>query len=189
LSFLSWLQRNQLPVLGTAIVLLAAGLIADHATRREPPGIEFGYGSGLTDGSPIRVQVAGAVSKPRVYDLQEGDRVVDAIAAAGGPSDDADLDTLNLARRVRDEELLVVPAKPGPASAQSTLAPGARLDINTSTQQQLNALPGIGDVYSRRIVDSRKVDGPYKSTHDLVDRKVIPSGTFDQIRDLVTVGP
>jgi competence protein ComEA len=139
--------------------------------------------------NPIRVQVGGAVGRPGVYDLREGDRVIDAIAAAGGPADDGDIDSLNLARRVRDEERLIVPTRTGGAASASTLPPGAKLDINSASQQQLDALPGIGQAYSQRIVDSRKVDGPYKATRDLVDRKVVPAATFEQIRDLITVGP
>ena len=55
-------------------------------------------------GAEIKVQVSGAVVAPGVYDLKAGDRVVDAVAAAGGPADDADADALNLARRLRDED-------------------------------------------------------------------------------------
>ncbi|HEY7269227.1 MAG TPA: ComEA family DNA-binding protein [Dehalococcoidia bacterium] len=185
----TWLQRNQIAVLGVALLVLGAGLAVDLLGRDHAPGIEFAYSSGVADGSPIRVQLAGAVARPGVYDLREGDRLVDAIAAAGGPAANADLDPLDMARRVRDEERIDVPAKSGGGSSAPTLVPGAKLDINTATQAQLEALPAIGQAYAQRIVDSRKVDGPYKATKDLVDRKVIPSAVLDQIRDLITVAP
>ena len=182
----AWLQRNQFAILGLALVLLAGGIAADVLSRRDPPGLQFAYSSSLPDGSPIRLEIAGAVVHPGVYGLREGDRVVDALAAAGGPSSDADLESLNMARRVRDEERLVVPRKGGGSAV--ALPPGSRVDINSASQQQLDALPGIGEAYSRRIVDSRRIDGPYKTTRELVDRKVIPSALYDQIRDLVTAG-
>jgi competence protein ComEA len=184
---LTWLDDRRLLVLAAALVLLAGALAVSGLSRREPSGIEFVYGSGLPPGSPIRVQVAGAVASPGVYELREGDRVVDALAAAGGPTTDADTDALNLARRVRDEERLEVPARA--AARNAAPAPGAKLDINIASAEQLDALPGIGPAYARRIVDSRAVDGPYRSTRDLVDRKVLPQSTFDQIRDLIFVGP
>lgn len=186
---LAWLRRYQFWLLGIALIALGSGLVIELVRGGAPSGIEFAYSSALPDGSRIRVQVTGAVTKPGVYELREGDRVVDALAAAGGPSDSADPDSLNLARRVRDEEQLIVPTRTGAASSAATLVPGAKLDINSASQQQLDALPGIGEAYSRRIVDSRKVDGPYKATRDLVDRKVLPAATFDQLRDLITVAP
>jgi competence protein ComEA len=183
-----WLDDRRLLVLAGALVLLAGALAVLGLSRREPSGIEFAYGSALPPGSPIKVQVAGAVVRPGVYELREGDRVVDALAAAGGPTEDANTDALNLARRVRDEERLDVPARTGAAAGQA-LASGTKLDINVATADQLDALPGIGPAYSQRIVDSRAVDGPYKSTRDLVDRKVLPQSTFDKVRDLIFVGP
>jgi competence protein ComEA len=182
-KFLDWLQRHQFAIFGLALVVLGAGLSVDIIGPHDRAGIEFAYGSGAPDGAPIRVQVAGAVVSPGVYEMRAGDRVVDAVAVAGGPSSVADLEALNLARRVRDEERLVVPSR------AASLVPGARLDINTATRDQLDALPGIGEAYSRRIVDSRTVDGPYKSTQDLVTRNVLPSNVFEGIRDLIAASP
>jgi competence protein ComEA len=137
--------------------------------------------------------VSGAVVAPGVYQLREGDRLVEALVAAGGPANGADVDALNLARRVRDEEQVVVPRLGGAdsrrteAAGATPLAPGEKLDINAATEDQLDQLPGIGEAYSRRIVDSRKVDGPFKSIQELVDRRVVPRATFEKIRDLVYV--
>src|SRR5688500_18546936 len=102
---LAWLEHNRIFLLIAAASLLLAGLAAAaYARDTAPSTIEFQAGAGLPTGTPIRVQIAGAVAQPGVYDLVEGDRVVDAIAAAGGPNDTTDLDALNLARRVRDGE-------------------------------------------------------------------------------------
>ena len=186
---LGWLERNQMTVLAAAVLVLAAGLAGTLVARDDSrPPIELLHGPSLPAGAPIRVHVTGAVVNPGVYDLREGDRVFEALAAAGGPSDDADPEAINLARRVHDEDQVVVPLRAGPAAAQA-LRPGAKVNINTAPAEALDAmLPGIGEAYARRIVDSRKVDGAYVSTEDLVARNVLPRAVYEKIRDLITVG-
>jgi len=185
-----WLDRNRFLLLGCAGLILIAGVLFPRlADSQTASPIVFREGSGLPDGTPIRVHVAGAVLRPGVYDLREGDRVAEALSAAGGPASDADLDQVNLARRIRDEGQVVIPKRAGSSLKVEPLAPGVKLDINSASEAMLDQLPGIGAAYSRRIVDSRAVDGPFKSTQDLVARRVIPQSTFEMIRDLVQVGP
>ncbi len=187
---LDWLERNQVFILAAVIAALGLGFAVREVTRDDPPPLEFRYGSGLPAGSPIRVHVAGAVLSPGVYELHEGDRVADAIDAAGGPADDADAEEINLARRVRDEEQLIVPRQAGKESATTAvLTPGVKVNINTAPASVLDALPGIGEAYAGRIVDSRRVDGAFRSTQELVERKVIPRATYDRISSLISVGP
>ncbi|MPZ50368.1 MAG: competence protein ComEA [Dehalococcoidia bacterium] len=187
---LAWLERNHLLILGFAgLVLLVGVLFPRLAVSQEAGPIVFNEGSGLPEGTPIRVHVAGAVLAPGVYELREGDRFAEALAAAGGPTADADLDGVNLARRVRDEGQVLIPRPAGAALRPEPLAPGAKLDINAASQAQLDLLPGIGEAYSRRIVDSRTVDGFFKSPQELVTRRVLPQATFDMIRDLIIAGP
>jgi competence protein ComEA len=134
----------------------------------------------------IRVYVTGAVQRPGVYPLTDGDRWIDALEAAGGPSADANLAALDLARRARDEDTILVPhlGQTGVASAsQSPL-----VDINTADAKELAALPGIGEVRAGRIIDSRQRDGPFASADELLERDLIPLSVFEEIADLVTVG-
>ena len=187
---LGWLERNQLLLLACAVLALAAAFaysLVDDAG--DPPALELRYGSDLPLGAPIRVHVAGAVANPGVYDLEAGDRVTDALAAAGGPAANADAAILNLARYLRDGEQIVVPAlATTDMAAAITTSPGAKVDINTASAELLDALPGIGEAYSRRIVDSRTLDGPYDSIEDLIERNVLPRATFDRISSLISVG-
>jgi competence protein ComEA len=73
-------------------------------------------------------------------------------------------------------------AAPGAASA-----PGGKVNLNTATAAQLDALPGIGPAYAKRILDYRERNGPYRSAQQLRDARLVPNATFDRIKDLVTV--
>ena len=188
----SWLERNRsvvLSVLAAVIIVALVILVLQH--RGGPQPLEIRFDDPALDGAAIEVYVTGAVQEPGVYPLREGDRIEDALAAAGGTMQDADTESLNLALRVRDQDQIAVPRRDEVAGAAVTSSPSAdtRIDINSATAQELDALPGIGEVYSQRIVDSRIAEGPFHRTEELVERKVIPSATYDEIKDLITVAP
>lgn len=188
---MSWLERHQWLVATAAFLVLAAVVALRPATDASPAAqIVFSDAPVTADGAPIRVHVTGAVQRPGVVALRSGDRLGDALSAAGGALTSADLEDVNLARRLRDGEQVFVPEKRrAAASPAAPLAPGAKLDLNKATEAQLDALPGIGATYAKRIVDSRAVDGPFKSAQDLVARRIVPQSTFDKVRDLVMVAP
>jgi competence protein ComEA len=182
---LAWLERNQLRVLAVSGLLLVAGFLARDLTQDTPPALVL---QPPDADEIVVVHVAGAVLRPGVYELAPGARIQDAIVAAGGAEPDAGTGALNLARRVRDgERIEIAGAGPAEAAAATTLLPGEKLDLNAASAEQLDRLPGIGEAYTRRIIDSRAVDGPYAAVDDLLARRVIPNATFEQIRDLVTV--
>jgi len=189
----AWLERYRTPLLTILASVAVLGLAFFVLRQREgPPPLELQVGDAASSDSEIMVHVAGAVVAPGVYAVHEGDRVVDAVEAAGGPSADADLVTLNLARRVHDEDQVVVPRvgeQPAASQAGSASVNGAPIDINTASATVLDSLPGIGEAYSNRIVDSRVASGPFQSTEDLVTRKLIPRATYEKIKSLITVSP
>ncbi len=194
---MAWLERYRTPLLTVLAVAAVLGLAFFVLRQREgPPPLELQVGDATSSDSQIMVHVTGAVAAPGVYAVHEGDRVVDAVEAAGGPSPDADLVTLNLARHVHDEDQVVVPrvgeqpaaSEAGSAQASAS-ADGAPIDINTASAAVLDSLPGIGEAYSNRIVDSRVASGLFQSTEDLVTRKLIPRATYEKIKSLITVPP
>ena len=179
-----------LVILALAAVLAAgiAFFVAGH--RSEPAPLELVADTPRT-GEPIEVYITGAVARPGVYQLSYGDRAVDALYAAGGQTPDADLEAINLATRLRDEEQIVVPRVGAAPSGTSQVAGAATgpANINTASAAELDALPGIGEVYSARIVESRERDGPFQSLEDLLARDLIPRATFEKIYGLITLGP
>lgn len=183
---------------GLVIVAVVAGLIAVYALfrgideRTAPPIV-------IEDAAvnvPLVVDVRGAVVREGVYELPPGGRVQDAIEAAGGVAPDADLATINLARRLRDGEVVLVarlgggPGTPAGAddSPQASDENG-RVNINTASVAELELLPGIGEVTAQRIIDFREQNGPYRSVDDLVLVQGVSTRMVNDLRPLVSVSP
>lgn len=146
------------------------------------------------DAGSIVVSVVGKVAKPGLVTLPDGARVADALDAAGGPRPGADLRTLNLARRLLDGEQIYVgvPAPPGVASGGSSTggdptAGQRKLDLNTASATDLEALPGIGPVTAQRIVEWRTENGRFTSIEQLRDVDGIGPARFAELADLVVV--
>jgi competence protein ComEA len=181
--------RNYI-LIGLAALLAAAVVIIVLERQDDSRSFEVSFADPTAQG-PMQVYISGAVLEPGVYEMPDGARVIDALYEAGGPAPDADLEAVNLALRLHDEDQVLVPRAGEAASAVAgaSARPGAPVNINTASADALDGLPGIGEVYSQRIVESRASDGPYKTTDDLVARQVLPRATFERIRELITAGP
>jgi competence protein ComEA len=142
----------------------------------------------------VAVHVAGRVRRPGLVRLPAGSRVHDAIRAAGGVTSGADLNAVNLARRLTDGEQIRVPAPgdPAPPPDPATATPGggttpsAPLDLNTATLEQLDTLPGVGEVTANRIITYRSAH-PFTTVDELLEVPGIGQRRFEQLKDLVTV--
>lgn len=146
--------------------------------------------SQASDSTELVVSVAGQVANPGLVRLAPGSRVADAVAAAGGPLPGTDLTGVNLARRLTDGEHVVVgPAAPPAAGpgAGSSAGSGARLDLNTATLAELDALPGVGPVTAQRILDWRSEHGRFASVDQLREIEGIGETRFARLKDLVLV--
>lgn len=142
----------------------------------------------------VAVHVAGRVRRPGLVRLPAGSRVQDAIRAAGGAATGADLNAINLARKLADGEQIRVPAPGDPAPPPdpavtpggSGTTPSAPLDLNTATPEQLDTLPGVGEVTASRIITYRSAH-PFTTVDELLEVPGIGQRRFDQLKDLVTV--
>jgi competence protein ComEA len=148
---------------------------------------------------PIVVQVSGAVPRPGVYALAQGSRVQDAISAAGGFLAEAEKTGINLARALEDGEQLDIPYMEGsspvildaPTAISISTSPSSAelININTASASELDTLPGIGPTTAQKIIDYRQQNGPFVSKEDIINVSGIGPGTYERIKDLITVGP
>jgi competence protein ComEA len=156
------------------------------------PRAEPATSAGSDPAGRLAVHVAGHVRHPGLFRLPAGSRVDDAIHAAGGVTSGADLDAVNLARKLTDGEQVLIPG-PGdpppplpPGASPTPGAPTAPLDLNTATVEQLDTLPGVGEVTAGHIVAYRSAH-PFTTVDELLEVPGIGQRRFEQLRDLVTV--
>ncbi|MBN2148556.1 MAG: ComEA family DNA-binding protein [Anaerolineales bacterium] len=177
---------------GVVIGLLVGGIIflasqpprGDAITLLPPP-----------TALPILVHVSGAVAEPGLVSLPQGSRVADAINAAGGLLSDAEASAINLAAVLEDGQKLEVP------TAQSTSVPSRALEIsriegdatelvniNSASQDELEALPEIGPITAQAIIAHRQANGPFQTIEEIQEVEGIGPATYEKIKDLITVG-
>lgn len=140
---------------------------------------------------PVTVHVVGAVNTPGVLTLPQGSRVAEAIASAGGTTPSADLSQLNLARILSDGEQVRVPVageavQPEP-QASGAATPGAPVNLNTATREQLETLPRVGPAMAQRIIDYRTEHKGFRSVDELRNVTGVGDKTFEALAVLVTV--
>lgn len=179
------MSPGRVSVAGLALILVfGAGIWVGRATS--PPSIEILLPPSVSlSSADLRVDVKGAVRAPGVYHLAPNARVTEALEAAGGAKEDADLNQLNLAAKVTDEGLVVVPRK---GETLPNAAPrGLLINLNTANEAELKTLPGIGDVRARQIAQSRATDGLFTDPLDLLSRNLVPTSIFEQIKGNITI--
>lgn len=179
-----------------AIVAVVSGIMALVFQPSGSGGMQITLPSPTPVGSSeIGVYVTGAVQFPGVYSMAEGDRLQQALQAAGGPTADADLNAVNLAIRLRDEDHWNIPElgeSPSAASANSFTVAGSpenagspKVDVNSADVQSLKTLPGIGEVRANAIIVFRQTNGPFPTVDDLLAVNGIGSATLEAIRALI----
>ncbi|MGK2874338.1 MAG: helix-hairpin-helix domain-containing protein [Nocardioides sp.] len=159
-----------------------------------PPVADFSGPAPVIDQSPVDVvvDVTGKVRRPGIAVLPVGSRVVDAIKAAGGARSGVSLTSINLARLLVDGEQIVVGTdgppivgtSPAPGSA---VAPGALINLNTATLEDLDQIPEVGPVTAQSILDWRSENGGFTQVEELLEIDGIGPATLDKIAPHVTV--
>lgn len=170
----------------------------------DAPQAAQGFGK-QTASADIYVHVLGRVHSPGLYVLAEGSRLVDAVAAAGGLTPDADPSAVNLARSLSDGEQLYIPAigesppvlgsppdsggggPSGLGGSSSGTGTQQKINLNTATQAELETLPRVGPAMAQRILEWRQASGPFSSVDDLLNVSGFGEKTVDGLRDLATV--
>ena len=144
-----------------------------------------------TQEAVIFVDIKGAVKNPGVYQMKVGDRVKDALDAAGGLTGEADSQKVNLAQRVEDQMVIVVPkvgaeATEIPAGAMSKEASKeGKVNINTATVEELKTLKGVGEKKAEAIIEYRKKNGSFKTKEDLMKVRGIGKKLFESFQERI----
>ncbi|HEY9498966.1 MAG TPA: helix-hairpin-helix domain-containing protein [Terrimesophilobacter sp.] len=178
-------------VVGLGIAVLVSALVVGGNGRTvvrepEPPrSAEPG-----TSGAVIFVHILGEVNHPGLYQFRDGDRAIDAVAAAGGYTAKADKRQLNLARFLSDGEQIYVPAVGEATTPGAGAAPGevaGKVNLNTADAATLESLPRVGPAMAQRIIEWRTANGRFSAIEDLMSVSGIGEKTFAELKDLVTI--
>lgn len=186
-----WMFRPAAPAVDSTLPMAGSVTPAGSAT---PVGIDDNgatAANGVTTATVV-VHVTGQVSASGVVRLPEGARVVDAVAAAGGATPAAALQSLNLAAVLSDGQQVHVPAF-GEAVAPTTLVGGSEpsgfpVDLNVADAGALDTLPGVGPATAAAIVRWRDENGPFASIDELLDVPGLGPAKVEALRGLVIVG-
>ncbi len=154
----------------------------------------------------ILIHITGSVKAEGVVILNSGDRVIDAIEAAGGEKEDADLSKLNLAYILQDGEKLYVPSINDTEekvyvtaeNGENVITEGAgntdkvdgkkeTVNINTATKEELMTLPGVGESTAIKIIDYRKSNGKFQKIEDIKSVPGIGDSKFQTMKEKLSV--
>jgi competence protein ComEA len=196
---MEWVDKYRWQILLVTVVVVGLGVVFIQVRLPKPPPLILSTSTPqptpepTSTPRPLRVYISGAVLHPDVYELAPNSIVKDVLMAAGGPSDEADLDRINLAQPVADGQQIHVPRHGEeslpvqPATDQRSLqVVVGKVNINTADQATLESLPGIGPALAQRILEYREVNGPFGGPEEIVEVTGIGPDTLEKLRDLIT---
>lgn len=146
----------------------------------------------------IYVQISGEIKYPGVYEMENGDRVFQLVEKAGGLTENADLNSINLSKKLIDGEKVIIFAKKeinenstniSQSGTTSSQTKSNLININTASKEELESLPGIGPTLAQRIIDYRETNGYFQTIEDIKKVSGIGDKKFEAIKNLITVGP
>ena len=191
-------SRGAIIVFLIVVAAIIGGSILLFSSRTPPtqitinPPLPTATSAPTNTPSPVLVYITGAVNQPNTeVTLPFGSRVSDAIEAAGGLTEDADLDRVNMVGLVRDGDQIHIfsmdePAPEDDGSAIATPSGGQVIYINTATLDELVTLPGIGPATAQRILDYREENGAFASLADLDEVSGIGPATLETLEPLIS---
>ena len=195
----SWSLSAKAAVIGGILLILVGmgGLFSkkeesvEETTVVETTVLAEKTEASTTQETVIFVDIKGAVKNPGVYQMKVGDRVKDALEAAGGLTAEADSQKVNLAKRLEDQMVIVVP-KVGEEAEEISAgvtskeeAKEGKVNINTATVEELKTLKGVGDKKAEAIIEYRKKNGSFKTKEDLMKVRGIGKKLFESFEERI----
>lgn len=172
-----WFERRKAAIFAALLLVIIGLEIAQLVSGSGREAVYTGTVPGATT-TAAKVYVSGAVQQPGVYDFSPGDRVQQALELAGGALPEADLARLNLAALLADEQQVHVPGRQSDESGPS------KIDLNQAGLDELQSLPGIGEVTADKLIGYRRLHGPIRTLDDLIAAGLTRS-QVEKIKDLV----
>lgn len=174
-------------------------IAAEYFTNEEPVPVISAQTQAKSKEQLITVYVSGAVARPGLYELPAGIRAQEAVEAAGGFTEAANQEKVNLAKKLKDGSQVNVPAlkgskkaitgtnaSAGKANIGSQQKQAGLVNINTASITELDSLPGVGEVTAQRIVEYRQ-QHPFTRIEDIMQVKGIGEAKFNKMKDRLTV--
>lgn len=188
----AWVDRNKAHIIVLLLSLTLNGVLLLILNRPPAHEIKIVPPTPTATQTMVRVFVSGAVATPDVYEVPVGSLVRDAILAAGGHTAEADLNQINLARQVRDQEQVFVPFR---STAQRSLSesllpisPGpGKINLNTATLAELESLSGIGPGLAKSILEYRANNGSFTSIEEIKNIHGVGEKMYERLKDQITV--
>ena len=199
------LAKYRWPVIISVSVLLILGggvyrtYIQSKQERVEQPFLEEHTSETIVEETTdsdtfLYVDIKGAVNSPGVYEMQEGDRMQDAIQLAGGFSKQADDQQINLSEKIVDQQLIYIPKKgerftqqTKEQSPSTTDQASEKINLNTADKTQLQTLSGIGEKKAEEIIKYREENGSFKTINDLTKVTGIGEKTVEKLKNSITI--
>jgi competence protein ComEA len=208
-------QKRILLLMATVLVLLTGVYVIKELLGQDDPISEYERGEMILETKPsdntlpsqdnpeadnieppqkIKVYITGQIKYPGVIEIEEGSRLADVIEQAGGVLEEADLMRVNLALKVQDEGMYIIPKVGEELPSQEIHTSGTSLsghqqkvNINTADEALLVTLPSIGPSRAKGIIEYRERNGPFQSIEELKNVAGIGEKIFEQLKDLVTI--
>lgn len=167
-----------------------SSLASKEMDKKELKGLEI---ESEEENKEVMVHISGAVKNPGIIKLDSSKRVVDALEMAGGATDEADLDRINLAAKLHDEEKIYIP-KIGEApknemaplmSSGSSGKASDKININSADSSELQKIPGVGAKTAEKIINYRS-QNPFSSIEDIKNVDGIGDKKFDSMKDYIS---
>ena len=180
-------QKRALLIIGVALLVLSSFVVFRGSSKEVIAAPQIPIEISIPE---VTVDVAGAVNNPGVYSLPAQSRVIDALRAAGNSVTGSDLSDLNLARVVKDGEQIYVNPTVRTVNGKRIIkkvVPRGPININRASAKEFDGLAGIGPVIAKRIVEYRRINGPFMTIEDLQKVSGIGSAKFEEFKSKVSV--